>query len=74
MLGRPTIDTTKVMITMGMKEVFRHMERVESELIALRKKNELLRGHLDEIVRPIDLENLKIILLVELEKIGIGTT
>ena len=33
MLGRPTVDTTKVMITIGMKEVFRHMDQDELELI-----------------------------------------
>ena len=35
LLGRPIVDTTKVLITRGIKEVFRHMDRDESELIIL---------------------------------------
>ena len=37
MLGRPTVDTAKVMITTGMKEVFKHMDRDEYELLMLQK-------------------------------------
>ena len=30
MLGRPTLDTTRLMVTMGIKEVFRNMEHEEA--------------------------------------------
>lgn len=69
-MGRPIIDIAKVMITMGMKEVFRHMDQDEYELIVLRKQNEILRGYLHEIMGPIDLDNLKITLVAKLERKG----
>ncbi len=67
LLGRPTVDTTKVLITMGIKEVFRHMDERESKLIILRRKNELMRGYLLGVVGLIDLENLEITLTVALK-------
>lgn len=37
-LGKPTLDTTKLMVTMGMKEVFRSLEWEGVELITLQRK------------------------------------
>lgn len=37
MLGRPKVDTAKVMITIGMKEVSKHMDKDELEIIILQK-------------------------------------
>ena len=34
-LGKPTLDTTKFMVTMGMKEVFRSLEQERTKLITL---------------------------------------
>ena len=44
---------------MGIKEVFRNIEQDEFELETLQKKNEILRGHLNEAVGPLDPENPK---------------
>ena len=49
------------------------MDHHELELITLHKKNELLRGYLNEVVGLINLENLKIILVVAPGRKGIGT-
>ena len=46
------MDTAKVMITMGIREVFRHFDNNENELIKMRKENEILRGYLHGIVDP----------------------
>ena len=54
MLGKPTLDTTKLMVTMGMKEVFRSLEQEGAELITLQRKNEILKGYLTEFVGPLD--------------------
>ena len=35
MLGRPTRDTTRHMMTVGVKEVFKHMEHDEIEIQTL---------------------------------------
>lgn len=35
MLGKPTLDTTKLIVTIGMKEVFRSLEQDGAELITL---------------------------------------
>ena len=37
MLGKPTLETTKLMVTIGMKEVFRSLEQDGVELITLQK-------------------------------------
>ena len=44
----------------------------QDELVILRKKSELLRGYLNEVVGPIDLENLEISLGTELGRKGVG--
>ena len=49
-------------------KVFTHLDKDESELLTLRKYNELLRGYLNEVVGPIDLENLEIVLGATLER------
>ena len=33
--GKPTMDTTKLMVTIGIKEVFNHLEQDEFELLRL---------------------------------------
>lgn len=59
-LGKPTVDMVKILITMGLKNVFSHLDGDDSELIMLKNKNELLRGYLTKVVGPIDLDNLEI--------------
>ena len=53
-LGRPTRDTTKLMVTMGIKEVLKKMEQDEEELCTLHRKIEILRGYLAKVVGPLD--------------------
>lgn len=67
-LGKPTMDTMKVLITIGLKKVFKYMDRDELDPIILQKKNDLLRGYLNEMVGPIDLDNPKVSLEDALEK------
>ena len=38
MFGKPTLGTTKLMVTTGIKEVLRSLEWDEAELIALQQK------------------------------------
>lgn len=57
MLKKPTLDTTKLMATLGMKDVFRSFEQEGAELITLCRQNEILRGYLVEVVGPLDLEH-----------------
>ena len=57
MLGKLALETTKLMVTTGMKEVFRSLEKDGAELITLRQKNEILKGYLSEVVGPLDLTN-----------------
>ena len=68
LLGKPTVDTNKVMITIGIREVFRHFDDNESELIKLCKKNKLLRGYLHGIVGPLDQDHPKVTLATILER------
>lgn len=68
MLGKPTVDIAKLMVTIGMKEVFRHLEQDETKLINLWKHNEILRGYLNEVVGPLDPKNIEETLNVALEK------
>lgn len=51
------MDTVKLMVTTGIKEVFKHLEQDESEVLKLWKKNEILRGYLNKVVGPLDPEN-----------------
>ena len=53
MLGKPTRDTARQMITMGVKEVLKHMEQDEIEI---QRKVEILKGYLAEVVGPLDPE------------------
>ena len=57
MLGKLALETTKLMVTTGMKEVFRSLEKDGAELITLRQQNEILKGYLSEVVGPLDLAN-----------------
>lgn len=54
LLGRPTLDIARRMVTMGINEVFRDMEQKEIELRTLRRQIEILRGYLAEVVGPLD--------------------
>ena len=72
MLERPIVDTKKVMITNGMKEVVRHMDWDESKLIELQKQTEILRGYLQEFLGPIDLEEIETTLVETLQRKGMG--
>ena len=44
------------MMTMGVKEVLKHMERDEIEIQTLRRQVEILKGYLFEVVGPLDPE------------------
>ena len=59
MLGKSTLETTKLMVTMGMKEVFKSLEQEGVELITLLRKNEILKGYLTEVFGPLDPEHLE---------------
>lgn len=67
-LGKPTLDTAKLLVTTGMKEVFKNLEQDEEELITLQKKNEILKGYLNEVVGPLDPEHPEETLNATLEK------
>ena len=62
------VDMDKVMITMGVNEVFRKLDTNESKLVMLSKQNEFLRGYLHEILGPLDQDHPKLSLSVALEK------
>lgn len=62
------MDTSKFLITTGLKLVFSHQDKSESKKFVLRKQNKLLRGYLNEIVGPIDPNHLNISLGVALER------
>lgn len=49
------------------------MDQDQTELITLHKKNEIIRGYLNEVVCYIDLENPEISLGVALGRKGVGT-
>ena len=68
LLGKPTIDIAKVMITTGIREVFKYFDDKESELIIFSKENELLRGYLHGIVGPLDQDHPKVTLSLALER------
>ena len=53
---------------MGIKTVFRHMDKDESKLIMLKKENELIKGYLHRVVGSIDLDNPNITLIATLER------
>ena len=57
MLGRPTRDTARQMMTMGVKEVLKHMEQDDFEIRPLRRQVEILKGYLAEVVGHLDLED-----------------
>ena len=54
MLGKPILDTLRLMVTLGIKEVFKSLEKEEAKVITLCRKNEILRGYLDKVVGPLD--------------------
>ncbi len=66
----PTLDTTKVLITMSMKEVFKDMNRNEYDLLMLWKKHELMRGYLYGIVGPTDLGPMDLDVILEEKENG----
>ena len=62
------MDSAKLMVTMGIKEVFRYLEQNKSKLLNLQKYNELLRGYLHEVLGLLDPKNLKDTLGVTLNR------
>ena len=54
MLENPTLDTTRLIVTMGIKEVFKSLDKEGVELKTLCRKNEILRGYLAKVVGPLD--------------------
>ena len=68
MLGKPTLDTTMLMVTTRIKEAFRHLEQDGFELITLRRQNEILKGHLRKFLGPLDPINPKEPLNTTLER------
>ena len=67
-LGKPTKDTTKALITLGLKHIFKKVDEGEEEIQILRKQNKVLSGYVWEVVGPIHLVNPKIALVAALEK------
>lgn len=67
LLGRPMVDKTKVLVAMGINEVFKHMDEDESKLIMLRRKKRHMRAYSHGVVGPIDLDNPEITLAMTLE-------
>ena len=59
MLGKPTLNTARLMVTIGIKEVFRSLEQEGIELIMLHRQNEILKGYLAKVVGPLDPEHLE---------------
>lgn len=57
MLGKPTLETMKMMVTTGIKEVFRNLEQDGVELIELQRQNEILKGYFSEFFGPLDPTN-----------------
>ena len=70
MLGKLTLDTAKLMITMGMKKVFKSLEQEGVELRTLCRQNEILRGYLAKVVGSLDPEHPKETLNVALRDGG----
>ena len=58
-LGKPTVDIAIILITTGVKEVFKQVEKYDTELVMLWKQNEPMRGQLHRVLGPIDLDNPK---------------
>lgn len=54
MLGKPTLDIAKQMVSIGMKEIFRGLGGEGSKLIMLQRQNEILKGYLAEVIGPLD--------------------
>lgn len=54
MLGKPTLDTTKLMVPMGMEEVFRSLEQEGAEVITLRRQKKIVKGYLTKVFGPLD--------------------
>ena len=69
-LGNPMLDTDRLMVTMGINEVFKSLEKEGAELKTLRRKNEILRGYLAKVVGSLDLKHLKETLNVALRDEG----
>ena len=46
MLNKPTLDISRLMVTMGIKGVFKSLEKRGAKNITLHRKNEILRGYL----------------------------
>ena len=57
MLGKSTLDTTRLMVTMGIKDVFKILEQEVAKLKTLHRKNEILRGYLAKFVGLLDLDH-----------------
>ena len=47
------------MVTMRIREVLRHLEQDEAELITLQRQNEILKGYLSEVFGPLNPTNLE---------------
>ena len=53
-LGRPTRDASRLMVTMGVKELMKNMGEDEMEIQALQRHVKILKGYLAEVVDPLD--------------------
>ena len=62
------MDIAKLMVTKGIKDVFKHLEQDESKLLNLWKQNEILRAYLNEVIGPLDPKNPEDTLNVALDR------
>ena len=68
MLGKPTLETAKLMVTPEMKDVFRSLEKDGAELITLWWQKKILKGYLSEVIGPLDPTNPEETLKVVVER------
>ena len=54
MLGNPPLDTTKWVVTIGMKEVFKILKKDGAKFILLQRQNKILKRYLSKVVGPLD--------------------
>ena len=68
MLGKLTLETIELMVTIGMKEVLRSLEQDGAELITLQQKNKFLKGYWGKKKFPLDPANIEETLKVVVER------
>ena len=61
-------DTAQDLATLGIKQMFTHVDKGEQEIQMLKRKNDILKGYIQDMVGPIDLDHPKVTLKAALEK------